>query len=195
MLDYGLNLYNIEGMQNMQSAMQGMQNGNQINNNINPTRLNEFKNITYPQEMQSAEKTMYTPNPLVIKSKDQYDLNAIQNMEALQNINIQGLHTMSNSSNNNTNLQSTNSVSKDQTFHPTPNEFKRKESGYVKPFNIQKWIDEYNSNSKDYDFKLVKDRIPEICEHKDGSRVIQEHLDIASDDQIEFIFSMIENKL
>lgn len=53
-------------------------------------------------------------------------MNAIQNMEGLQNMNIQGMH-IQNISNNNSNLQ-TNSVSKEQTFQPNNNDFKRKES-------------------------------------------------------------------
>lgn len=57
-LDYnGLHLYNMQGMQNIQGAMHNIQNGDQ-SGNINPILMNEFKNITYPQDLQSAEKTM-----------------------------------------------------------------------------------------------------------------------------------------
>lgn len=103
---------------------------------------------------------MYTPNSRVDMNKDAFDLQSIHGMtkDTEQNINM--------------------------------GDFKgRKESGYVKNFNIQKWLDDYNHiGAKNYDFKHVKDRIAEICEHKDGSRVIQEHIDIAVDTQIAFIF-------
>lgn len=73
-LDYSLNLYNMQGMQNMQTAMQSMQGDCSINNNNNnliPTHLDEFKNITYPQDIHNTpESTMYTPNPVLIKNKD-----------------------------------------------------------------------------------------------------------------------------
>jgi len=77
-LDYSLNLYNMQGMQNMQTAMQSMQgdctinNNNTNNNNLIPTHLDEFKNITYPQDIHNTpESTMYTPNPVLIKNKDE----------------------------------------------------------------------------------------------------------------------------